>query len=181
MTFVWYFAYGSNMQSATLRGRRQIDYRRALPARVPGWRLVLDKPPLFGTGNSFANLIPDPAAEAFGVLFEITHGDLAHLDLTEGVLIDNYRRVAVTAHSLGDHAAPLQAFTLTSDRRDASLQPSTRYMNLLIEGAIEHGLPAEYVAYLRTIPAIEEHEAIARFRPMIDEFLRKPPSDGSSD
>ena len=39
MSTVWYFAYGSNMQSATLRGRRGIAYRRALPARVPGWRV----------------------------------------------------------------------------------------------------------------------------------------------
>ena len=45
MSRVWYFAYGSNMQSATLRGRRGIAYRRALPARVSGWRVVFDKPP----------------------------------------------------------------------------------------------------------------------------------------
>ena len=174
MTTVWYFAYGSNMQSATLRGRRGIEYLRAVPGRVPGWRLVLDKPPLFGDGNSFANLIPDTTAEAFGVLFEITHGDLAHLDLTEGVLIENYRRVPVIAHPLRGEASPVEAFTLTSERRNPSLLPSTRYMSLLIEGAIEHGLPAEYIEYLRTLPAIEEHEAVARFRPMIDEFLRKP-------
>ena len=51
----WYFAYGSNMQTATFRGRRGIEFRRALPARVPGWRLVLDQPPLLPIGEGFAS------------------------------------------------------------------------------------------------------------------------------
>src|SRR6266571_8462260 len=41
---VWYFAYGSNMQRATLCGRRGIEPLRALAARAAGWRLALDKP-----------------------------------------------------------------------------------------------------------------------------------------
>jgi hypothetical protein len=42
---MWYFAYGSNMESGTLRGRRGIPFRRAVAARAPGWRVVFDKPP----------------------------------------------------------------------------------------------------------------------------------------
>jgi hypothetical protein len=60
----WYFAYGSNMQSATLRGRRGVGYARALPARVPGWRLVLDKPPLISVGHG-ANIAPIPTARCW--------------------------------------------------------------------------------------------------------------------
>jgi hypothetical protein len=30
---MWYFAYGSNMQSDTLRGRRGVPFRRALAVR----------------------------------------------------------------------------------------------------------------------------------------------------
>jgi len=48
---IWYFAYGSNMQAATFRGRRGIEPLRALAARLPGWRLVLDKPPLVPVGE----------------------------------------------------------------------------------------------------------------------------------
>ena len=53
---VWYFAYGSNMETATFAGRRGIAYRRAVPARVPGWRLVLDKPGIVPVGHGFAHL-----------------------------------------------------------------------------------------------------------------------------
>src|SRR6266478_7773083 len=55
---VWYFAYGSNMETATLRGRRGIEPLCALGARAAGWRLVLDKPPLVPVGEAFANIVP---------------------------------------------------------------------------------------------------------------------------
>jgi gamma-glutamylcyclotransferase len=172
-TNVWYFAYGSNMQSATLRGRRGIDYRRALPARLPGWRLVIDKPLLFSGAGSAANIVPDDSTEVIGVLFEITSADLDHVDFTEGVLIGNYRRVSVQAHPLRPDTPPLTAFTLASDRRDPRAKPTTRYMSLLIEGALEHGLPEDYVEFLRSIPAIVESDEAAEMRALIDGALKR--------
>lgn len=169
---VWYFAYGANMQSATLRGRRRIQFSRALPARVPGWRLVFDKPPLIPIGESFANILPDTAAQVLGVAFEVTADDLEHIELTEGVRIGNYDRAAVSVEPLPAPVSPVPAFTLTSDRRDPSLRPSTRYMELLISGATEHGLPADYIAWLRAVPAQEPTAAALRFRELMDEVLR---------
>jgi len=171
-TTLWYFAYGSNMQTDTFRGRRGIAPLRAVGARVAGWRLVLDKPPLFPIGESFANVVPDPAAEVFGVAYEIEAADLEHIELTEGVPIGNYRRAEVLAHLLDDGVAPVSACTLTSDRHDASLRPSERYMRLLIEGAREHALPAEYVAWLEAVSAQPENPAAAMFRPVLDGLLR---------
>jgi len=170
---VWYFAYGSNMQSATLRGRRGIAYRRALPARVPGWRIVFDKPPLVPVGESFANLVPDADADALGVLFELEAADFDHLELTEGVPIGNYTRVTVTASPLASGGSPLTAVTFSSDHRDPALRPSTRYMALLVEGAREHGLPAEYVEFLRAVPARPETEAARALAPLVEQVLRR--------
>jgi gliotoxin/aspirochlorine biosynthesis gamma-glutamylcyclotransferase len=169
---VWYFAYGSNMQRATFCGRRGIEYRQALPARVEGWRLVIDKPPLVPVGEGFANIIPEPGAEVLGVLYEITDEDLAHVDLTEGVLIGNYERVEVTVSALGGQALEVVAATLVSDKRNPELLPSDRYMQCLISGAEEHGLPAEYVAQLRAIPCRPESDEAKTFRPFLDEALR---------
>ena len=175
MSAIWYFAYGSNMQSATLRGRRGIEYHRALPGRLDGWRLVLDKPPLIPIGGSFANVIPDPTAAVHGVLFEMTEEDLAHLDLTEGVLVGNYERVPVTVQPLVPaDAEAIVAYTLTSERRDPSRLPTHRYMRLLIEGAEEHGLPEEYVALLRSVPVREETSEAAELRPLMDQLMRRP-------
>jgi gamma-glutamylcyclotransferase (GGCT)/AIG2-like uncharacterized protein YtfP len=168
-----YFAYGSNMHSGTLRERRGVRFTDARAARAPGWRLVFDKPGLLPTGEAFANVIPDPAAEVFGVLFQISASDLAHVDLTEGVLIGNYRRVEVSVITLCEPALTAPAYTLTSDRRGSGLLPTTRYMSILVAGALEHQLPAEYIEFLRRVPARSESPEAARLRPMMDAFMRK--------
>jgi hypothetical protein len=173
MTTVWYFAYGSNMQSATLRGRRGIRFLRAVPARAAGWRLVFDKPALVPIGEAFANIIPDADAHVFGVAYEVSEEDLQHIELTEGVLLGNYDRIAVPVEPLSQPAAPLTAFSLTSDHRDPNLQPSTCYMDLVISGATEHGLPAGYIECLRAVPAKPPTPEAVRFRALMDEFLRR--------
>ena len=169
----WYFAYGSNMETATLSGRRGITFQRAVPARVAGWRLVLDKPGIVPVGHGFANIVPDDTAVVLGVLYELPAAELDHLDLTEGVLIGNYRRVEVAAETLASPAARVVAQAFVSDRRDASLRPSTRYMACLIAGALEHGLPPAYVEELRALPACEESTEALAFRPLLDDVLRQ--------
>src|SRR5262249_28197955 len=84
---VWYFAYGSNMQAATFRGRRGITPIRALPGRAPGWQLVLDKPGVVLARCGVASIVPAPGDEVLGVLYELAPADLAQVDLSEGVLI----------------------------------------------------------------------------------------------
>ena len=169
---VWYFAYGSNMETGTFCGRRQIEFAEARAGRLAGWRLVLDKPPLVPVGESFANIVADPEATVLGVLYRISEEDLAHIDLTEGVLIGNYQRIPVTVELHGS-TATVEAFTLTCRQNDPTLKPSKRYMACLIAGAIEHGLPAEYVDWLRTVPACEESADAAKFRPLMDDLFAK--------
>ena len=173
MSWFWYFAYGSNMQAATFRGRRGIEPRRAVAVRATGWRLVLDKPPLFSMGHSFANVVREDQAVVYGVAYEISADDLAHVEFSEGVQLGNYVRAELGVETLAGEA--LQAVTLTSTKRGDGLQPSTRYMGLLIEGAIEHGLPDEWIAMLRAVPAIEESAAAKAARALIDRVIRKKP------
>lgn len=175
MTDLWYFAYGSNMQPATFSGRRGIVPSRAVPARLDGWQLVFDKPPLLPIGEGFANVVEAQGSRVLGVAYAVTTSDLEHIDFSEGVLIDNYRRVSVRIASLAEPGVALDAFTLTSHRRDPALCPSRRYMTLLIEGAETHGLPAEYVAWLRSCPAGDETPEAVAARGILDRALKKEP------
>jgi len=168
-----YFAYGSNMETATFRGRREIEFTQAQPARADGWRLVLDKPSLVPMGCAFANMVADPGAHVFGVLYEIDEDAMAHLDLTEGVLIGNYHRLEIVVSPLRAAAASLQAYTLVSDRREPGLLPTDRYLGCLINGAIEPELPVEWVTHLRTFVTQPETEAERAFRPLLDDGLRR--------
>jgi hypothetical protein len=174
MSWVWYFAYGSNMQAATFRGRRGIVPRQAVAAKAVGWRLVLDKPPLITVGHSFANVVPDPGAFVYGVAYEISAEDYAHVEFSEGVQIGNYARADLDLETL--QGGTLRACTLTSEKRGTGLKPSLRYMALLIEGATEHGLPDDWIAVLRGIPAEEESEAAKAARALLDRVIRKKPA-----
>jgi gamma-glutamylcyclotransferase len=176
MSWAWYFAYGSNMQAATFRGRRGIEPRQAVAVRATGWRLVLDKPPLLSMGHSFANVVPDERGVVYGVAYEISAEDLAHVEFSEGVSLGNYVRAELDVETLAGEAR--RAITLTSTRRGDGLRPSTRYMGLLIEGAIEHGLPEHWIAMLRAVPAVEESAAAKAARALLDRVIRKkqPPA-----
>jgi len=147
------------MDSATLRGRRGIEWSRASAARARGWRLAIDKPSLLGSGEGMATIVVDPQCEVWGVLYDITASDFEHLELTEGVRIDHYRRTEIVVEPLvtGEAAAEpsVPALTVTSDERNPSLRPTRRYMRLLVSGAQEHGLPATWIERLRSIEAVD--------------------------
>lgn len=173
MAHVWYFAYGSNLQSATLCGRRGVEVRRAVPVRAAGWRLVFDKPRLFG-GGSVANIVPEDGCHVVGVAFEISTDDHAHVELTEGVAIGHYQRVELVVEPLAAiDDPPRAALSLSSDRRDVGLRPSTRYMGLVIDGALEHGLPDVHLEVLRAVATGEETVAEQALRPVIDAFMKR--------
>src|SRR5215831_20319129 len=161
------------MDPATFRGRRGIEPSRAAAARVRGWRIVFDKPPLVPIAEGFANLVADAEAEALGVLYEVTADELEHIDLTEGVVIGNYRRIEVPVSRIDSSDALELAFTLVSDRREPHLKPSRRYMSCLIAGAEHHALPVGYIEFLRSVPSCEDSEEAKRFRAMLDRAMQR--------
>jgi cation transport regulator ChaC len=140
----WYFAYGSNMQAATLRGRRGIEPLDVRVGRLPGYRLCFDIP--IGAGaRGVANLAIDVEAHVWGVAYLLTGDQHERLDRTEGVPAGVYRRLPV---HVATPAGSLAAETYISERRDPSRLPSFRYLGLLREGAREHALPADWLSVL---------------------------------
>lgn len=153
---LWYFAYGSNLDPGTFLGRRRMRPRDTRRARLDGYRLVFDLP--IGKGErAVANVAPDPEACVHGVAYAISRPGAIWLDRTEGVP-RAYQRVEVPL--AGDDDAPFTGFTYVSDRRRPGRKPSERYMNLLLAGARHHGLPDDYVAWLRSLElAVDERKS----------------------
>jgi cation transport regulator ChaC len=153
-----YFGYGSNMNRGIFenrRGMRPIQERTAL---LENYRLCFNLP--IGPGErGVANLEPHLGARTWGVLYLITTEQSEHLDRTEGVSLGRYRRIPVSLIVDGDEQ--ISAFTYQSLRVNWKRKPSQRYISLLIEGAVQHGLPADYIVYLR------------RFGLAVDERLSK--------
>jgi hypothetical protein len=157
----WYFAYGSNLCRQTFLGRRRMEPLETRVGRLDGYRLCFDLP--VGPGErGVANLIAEPGAHVWGALYRLTPAACEHLDRTEGVPAGVYGRLAVTVVDSGGIACV--AFTYESRLRQEGRKPSPRYMNLLLTGAREHGLPADYVHYLRGIALARDEREEALFK-----------------
>ncbi len=153
MRELWYFAYGSNLDPGTFLGRRRMRPLGRRVARLDGFELVFDL--AVGRGErGVANVRPHPDAHLWGVAYQLTAPEFDRLDRTEGVHRGVYYRTAVSLR--GADGVPLEAFTYQSDRRRPDRKPSRRYLRLLLVGARHHGLPTEYVRWLRELPLAED-------------------------
>jgi hypothetical protein len=151
---LWYFAYGSNLCRATFverRGMQPLEVRRV---RLDGYRLVFDLP--VGPGErGVANLASDPGATTWGVCYLLEPLACEHLDRTEGVHRGYYRRIDVTV--MDEHGTSFDAFAYQGAVSVPGRKPSQRYLDLLLDGAREHALPADWLRYLESLElAVDE-------------------------
>ncbi len=146
--FAYYFAYGSNMSQRYLSKFRNVQVHASHAAALPGYRLAFNLPGIIPFEPAFANLIPDANATAHGVIHRIAIADFPKIFASE---LENYGLTTVQVHapSLNNDHTPTSAQTLTSDDTTAEAMPSRRYLRLLIAGAVEQGLPEEYIEELR--------------------------------
>jgi len=157
---LWYFAYGSNMSRSVFLGRRRMHPIAARRGFLDHYRLCFDLP--IGPGErGVANIEPAPGARTHGVLWLISAEEFDRLDRTEAVHIGVYQRVPVEVTA--EAGERLAAFTYRSTAARPGRKPSARYMRLLLEGASEHGLPADHLEFLASFElAVDERESVER-------------------
>lgn len=103
-------------------------------------------------GCGVASITERPGSDVYGVLFNLSDEDFVKLDRAEGVAVGAYTREQVEVEAL-DTVRHL-AQTYIAVRADSPPLPSREYLDILILGAIEHGLPPEYVEGLKRIPVL---------------------------
>ena len=133
----FYFAYGSNLDSARMLER--------VPSAIPmgsgiveGWGFRFNK--LSKDGSARANIVPG-AGQVWGVLYQVPPEAAQTLDRIEG----GYHRIAVDV-AVGDTV--VTAFTYESRRLTEAAAPDW-YRELCVQGAQEHGAPPAYVEEIR--------------------------------
>lgn len=141
----FYFAYGSNM-SARQMGERCPGAESMGLAVAEGWQLRFDRPSR-RWGGHVADIVETPGSATWGVLWRVTTAHLAALDGFEGVATGAYRRInlVVEQPDHGDLRAESYAVCEPGDPG----HPSIAYLEVILEGAMEHQLPGEYVRQLR--------------------------------
>ena len=145
-----YFGYGSNMLT-----RRLADPRRAPSARALGvgyvekHKLTFDKisrGTRQNSGKCDMEATGLAADRVYGVLFSIAVEDEASLDREEG-LDRGYRKDRQVRVITADGEKTAVAYIATE--KDPTVLPYHWYRDFVVEGALEHGLPEDYVTWLR--------------------------------
>ncbi|NNC41475.1 MAG: gamma-glutamylcyclotransferase [Acidimicrobiia bacterium] len=141
---VLYFAYGSNMSSvvmlkrcpgATPEGAARLDDHQ-LAFRLPSQRW----------GGHAADIADEAGSSTWGVLWKLSEGHLETLDRVEA----RYDRYPVRL-SNGDGATNAMTYRVKGRLASAAGgQPTSEYLQHLIDGALEHGLPSDYLRQLES-------------------------------
>ena len=123
------FFYGLYMDETVLRDKG-VDPRHARKAAVPGYRTRI---------GARATLVPRFGAQAFGMVFNVTHAELARLYAGAG--LDMYRPESVRAVFEDGSCAPVATYTLVEP--PAPGEANAVYAAKL-RGVLERlGLPAD--------------------------------------
>jgi gamma-glutamylcyclotransferase (GGCT)/AIG2-like uncharacterized protein YtfP len=132
---VLYFAYGANMATSVMAGRcpghrvvgaaQLRDHRRAFVRRSLIW------------GAAVLDIVPSPGDTVWGALYDVPEAELSALDEAEGLGFA-YRRCQVEVFSDGERLVAT-AYKLI-EREPHELEPSSEYLELVREGAREHGV-----------------------------------------
>ena len=119
------------------------SHRALGPAELPGYRLgFLRRSIRWGAG--VVDIVRAPGRSVWGVLYELPLG-LGELDAKEGAGFA-YRRRELEVRLDG---LPVVAVAYeVMQKEPAEVPPRPDYMEVLVTGAREHGLPEEYIAEL---------------------------------
>jgi gamma-glutamylcyclotransferase (GGCT)/AIG2-like uncharacterized protein YtfP len=129
-----HFAYGSNMSVPMMR--------RMCPAARCEGRAILPGYRVFIMREGYASIRRAPVSRScvHGVLWRLTARDLAALNAYENLAGGLYRAAIMTVYADKRHAALVYVA-----RRHGRGRPRPGYMEIVIAGAREAGLPARYV------------------------------------
>lgn len=137
MTF--HFSYGANMSRAVMR--RHAPGARPIGAAVlPDHRFVI-------TADGYASVEPAKAGSVHGVLWRITPRDRVTLDAWENVDGGLYRGEMLSIRGPSGRSPALVYFA----RPGREGRPRPGYMELVVQAALEWGLPPDYVADLQRL------------------------------
>lgn len=154
-----YFAYGSNMLTRRLTAADRAPSARPIGiGYVEGRRLTFDKASEDGSGKCDAEATGKPTDRVYGVMFEIAVTDKAALDKAES-LGTGYREEYAEVVT-GTENRKLQTYIAIN--KGTGLRPYHWYKAIVVAGAVEHGLPNNYVEWLKAIESIEDPNAERR-------------------
>ncbi len=141
----YYFAYGANMSEKYLTNIRNIVPISTTPATLSGYALTFNLKGRNFLEPGFANISTSEHNNVEGVIHEVSQKDLEKLLKSEP---SEYKIIDADVLVEGKNVS---AKTLIYNGESLQLyKPSKRYLGLLTNAAIEHGLSKEYISKLQS-------------------------------
>jgi hypothetical protein len=158
-TMFRYFAYGSNMLTRRLAATDRAPSAKPVGiGYVEGRRLTFDKVSQDGSGKCDAEATGKKTDRVYGVIFQIALTDKVALGKAEGLGM-GYAEKRVEVVTV---AGKVQIETYIATKKDPVLRPYHWYKAITVAGAVEHGLPNDYVEWLREVESIEDPDVERR-------------------
>ena len=137
----YYFAYGSNMNLGQMRFRCP-DAEVVGNVRLEDYRLAF-------AGNCHdtlhkATVLPEKGSYVEGVLWKITEACEKSLDFYEG-FPNFYGKETIQVKDQAGTAREVFVYTMNSPHKDVPAKPSKFYLDGILEGCLENGLPTKAV------------------------------------
>ena len=142
-----HFAYGSNLSSRFLR-QFCPSARFVIRAFLPNFRVAFPFYSMKRKGG-ISSIVLDPGNVVRGVIYDVPDSEIEKLDEVESVPQGHYRRETFLV--LGDEGGLHRADLYRAAKPEGPFTPAASYLELMIEGAEEHGLEADYLESLRQL------------------------------
>ena len=161
---VFYFAYGSNMDKDDLdkwcknKAYPLVRCSSVFPARLSGYKLAFNYFSATRQGGA-ANVMRSKGEQVCGLLLKLEDRDLNTIRCKEGYSCDEsmryYDEIRVDVETFDRmKIKDVVTYKVVKKREAPDHQPPTReYLDLLIWNAERYGFPADYIKYLKTVPA----------------------------
>jgi gamma-glutamylcyclotransferase len=154
-----YFAYGANMLSRRVTAPNRAPSAVAIDVGfIQGRRFSFGKVSRDKSGKCDLEATGNSQDRAYGVLFKVNVKDKASLDAAEGLGIGYSEAKIQVVTATGVYTA----VTYVASYREDPLLPYQWYKASVIAGAVEHGLPYEYIEWMRAFEAKPDSNAKRR-------------------
>lgn len=153
--FMWYFAYGSNMNVAQLLTRIGAFEEKKL-LYLPNYKLAFNKKvslkPVCRLNSQntakcgFANVVESPGDRVYGIAYLVRESQIKKMDVYEGISSGHYFRVTKRCYDNRDFATDCEVYVACPQACADDLLPTEGYLSHLLGG--RGLLPPEYSAML---------------------------------
>lgn len=154
-TTFYYFAYGSNLKLSEIRRTCSTAARRCR-AVLPHYSLVFPRKSI-ERECGVASIETCAGEQVWGGVYAIAKSERQALEKREGYKPNRpssenaYVRQQLTVFEDGDPSKPLDVMTFIANRQPEPPLPGGEYLGIIIAGAAEWKLDAQYIARLKEV------------------------------